>query len=765
MTSHYTGLKLPTKKIGILFSSLLVALTVITGFFGVVFLSPQANASGVVGWQAGNIIDDSIMTRKNSMTAYQIQTFLSGKVPSCDTNGQKLSEYGGPDLNGDGKVQRWEWGKAKYNQTKFICLKDYKVSDGRSAAKVIYDTAQKYAINPQVLIVLLQKEQGLVTDTWPLNIQYRSATGYGCPDTAPCDSQYYGLVNQLDWAAKMFRAILNNSPTWYTPYVLGNNYIQYNPNSSCGGSTVKIENRSTQALYNYTPYQPNKGALDAGWGTAPCGAYGNRNFYLYFTNWFGSTRDKSLQVIRSLWVSPADATTSDTLAASFILKNSANYAISLSEITVALRDKDNNVVNFPHIHDLTIQPGQQYEYYQRRTVTNPGAYRAWIAARLPSGDWSSDWPYSSSGSIVRSRSFNVSENPDVTLSRSLYFSRSDEYTTEDTSASSFVVKNNDSKAVTIKGLSVAAKHENGTRYDFPSVTNITLQPGQEYEYYGKRILPAAGTYTIWAQVMDANGKWSSVWPPSDTTSIIRQKDIQINDPPDISMVRHLYVSPKPILAGQRAAASFVIKNNEASQVTIKELAVRVTDDRKGHHDFPSVTNLTLNPGQEYTYYQYNDDLRYVNNYTFWVSARVNTDWSNTWPRSINTSIVRKKVVGSRLPNVTISRSLYESPHTATIGQQKGASFIVKNNESRDIVLTSIGAAARYQDGSAVNFPFAHDVTIGAGDSYEYYGRRTFDKSGRYSVFIANYMPTNVWSYSWPYSANDSIVRSRTFSIL
>ncbi len=23
--------------------------------------------------------------------------------------------------------------------------------------------------------------------------QYRSATGYGCPDTAPCDSKYYGL--------------------------------------------------------------------------------------------------------------------------------------------------------------------------------------------------------------------------------------------------------------------------------------------------------------------------------------------------------------------------------------------------------------------------------------------------------------------------------------------------------------------------------------------------------------------------------------------
>jgi hypothetical protein len=88
----------------------------------------------------------------------------------------------------------------------------------------------------------------------------------------------------------MFRAILNNSPTWYTPYILGNNYIQYSPDGSCGGSNVNILNRATQALYNYTPYQPSNAALDADWGTVNCGAYGNRNFYLYFSSWFGTTR-------------------------------------------------------------------------------------------------------------------------------------------------------------------------------------------------------------------------------------------------------------------------------------------------------------------------------------------------------------------------------------------------------------------------------------------------------------------------------------------
>lgn len=223
------------------------------------------------GWDPGNIIDDVVFTNTTSMDVNSIQNFLNSKVPVCDTNHARTSSG-----NDSGPP--------------YTCLKDYR-ENGKSSAQIIYDVAHKYQINPQVLIVLLQKEQALVTDTWPWAIQYKTATGYGCPDTAPCDSQYYGLTNQLDWAAKMFRSILNASPDWYTPYVMGNNFIQYNPQGSCGGTNVFIKNRTTQALYNYTPYQPNPEALAAGYGSAPpCGAYGNRNFWLYFNDWFGSTQ-------------------------------------------------------------------------------------------------------------------------------------------------------------------------------------------------------------------------------------------------------------------------------------------------------------------------------------------------------------------------------------------------------------------------------------------------------------------------------------------
>ena len=250
--------------------------------FSLSFLGYTASAASVANWNAGRIIDDAIFTDSSTMNTGQIQAFLNSKVPSCDTYGTKPSEYGGGT--------RAQWGQAKYGQSTFTCLKDYS-ENGKSAAQIIYDTAQEFTINPQVLIVLLQKEQGLVTDEWPLNLQYRSATGYGCPDTAACDTQYYGFTNQVRWAARMFRAIMNASPTWYTPYILGTNYIRYSPTSSCGGSNVNIVNRSTQALYNYTPYQPNTASLNAGYGDAAgdCDSHGNRNFYLYFTDWFGST--------------------------------------------------------------------------------------------------------------------------------------------------------------------------------------------------------------------------------------------------------------------------------------------------------------------------------------------------------------------------------------------------------------------------------------------------------------------------------------------
>ena len=239
---------------------------------GIIAFSGNSAHASLVGFDSGNIMDDAVMSSKNSMTVTQIQAFLDSKNACNDTAIHKAAWY--PNL------------QYTIRDGKFVCMaKD--TFNGKSAAQIIWQAAQDYSINPQVLIVLLEKEQGLISDTWPNHVQYRTATGFGCPDTAPCDAQYWGLENQVRLAAKLFREVLNGG---WSNYPIGNNYIQYNPDKGCGGSIVNIKNRATSALYRYTPYQPNQAALAAGWGQAHCGAYGNRNFYNLFVIWFGSTR-------------------------------------------------------------------------------------------------------------------------------------------------------------------------------------------------------------------------------------------------------------------------------------------------------------------------------------------------------------------------------------------------------------------------------------------------------------------------------------------
>ncbi len=271
----------------------------VLGIFAAVFLftflvqkfgriEKNVEAANLANFDPGYIISDYQMGNYNSMSEEEIQAFLTSKNPCNNTN---YNAY--VSLTNTYPNIKWH-----FENGHFICLSEElfgdgeEIGSGETAARIIWQAAQDYKINPQVLIVLLQKEQGLITDDFPNSRQYRSATGYGCPDTAACSSKYYGFKNQVRRAAAMFRTVLNGG---WTNYPLGENYIQYNPAASCGGSIVNIKNLATSALYRYTPYQPNAAALSAGYGTAYCGAYGNRNFYSYFEDWFsGITKENQI---------------------------------------------------------------------------------------------------------------------------------------------------------------------------------------------------------------------------------------------------------------------------------------------------------------------------------------------------------------------------------------------------------------------------------------------------------------------------------------
>ncbi len=309
--------------------------------------------SAYSGFNAGNIINDTVMSDYNSMSESDIHNFLKSKNPCNDTNLSKADGY-------------WHLNYHVENGH-FVCMADERFN-GESAAHIIWQAAQDYKINPRVLIVLLQKEQGLVTDTWPnFNLQYRSATGYGCPDTAACDSQYYGFKNQVRNAASFYRYILNNGSAYYP---VGNRSVKYNPDGGCGSSIVNIQNRATSALYQYTPYQPNNAVLNAGPGVVVnCGAYGNVNFYYYYTQWFGSTQGKELSGI-TLPDGNMQLKTTSGLALSFDGTGNGASAILVNSNTTDSLQQFKPIRDGKYYRFQNVRTGKYLDLYN--TETNDG---------------------------------------------------------------------------------------------------------------------------------------------------------------------------------------------------------------------------------------------------------------------------------------------------------------------------------------------------------------------------------------------------------
>ena len=295
-------------------SSIIASIAFVAVFFGTAINNtPDTNAISAMDFKAGNIIDDAIFYNKNTMTVADIQAHLNRYMPACDTWGTG-AVGSGRTINGksvpasttraDYAKQMRAAGKTRYHDPPYVCVQNYYenptthetlyetknvIKEGMiSSAQIIYDAAQKYGINPQVLLVLLKKESYVWGDNWPLKDEYNTVMGYACPDTAPCDSKYFGFYNQVEmaaWQLKYYREHIYDYN--YRPYATNN--ILYSPTTSCGRKAVYLENIATTSLYIYTPYTPNDAALRNYPGTATCGSYGNRNFFMYFSEWFGST--------------------------------------------------------------------------------------------------------------------------------------------------------------------------------------------------------------------------------------------------------------------------------------------------------------------------------------------------------------------------------------------------------------------------------------------------------------------------------------------
>lgn len=176
----------------------------------------------------------------------------------------------------------------------------------RTAAEIIWDAGIQSGLNPQVILVTLNKEQGLITsaknyDEKKLQKALDRAMGFDCPDSTGCGNLfpgfYFQIFGNVDSEGNRYlgaaRSLMKSfsTPQGRGPGVDSEGTVwgqvgttrtsrvgdtikipntQGPPYNAPEFSIVNIKNYATAALYRYTPHVYN----------------GNYNFWKFFQEWF-----------------------------------------------------------------------------------------------------------------------------------------------------------------------------------------------------------------------------------------------------------------------------------------------------------------------------------------------------------------------------------------------------------------------------------------------------------------------------------------------
>lgn len=136
----------------------------------------------------------------------------------------------------------------------------------KTAAQIIARAARENRINPRFLLVMLQKEQSLITDSTPSDKQIDWATGYAVCDNCllsdPKVAKNKGFANQVHSAAALMNYYRENMNTASWIKRKGVTY-------TISKTSVTPLSNATAYLYTYTPH-----------------LHGNENFYKIWNSWF-----------------------------------------------------------------------------------------------------------------------------------------------------------------------------------------------------------------------------------------------------------------------------------------------------------------------------------------------------------------------------------------------------------------------------------------------------------------------------------------------
>jgi hypothetical protein len=458
----------------------------------------------------------------------------------------------------------------------------------------------------------------------------------GTKYVAKCDPNYSGFSIQISEAAKLLRSYLTNmTQPWWTyrkPYQ--SNKIAWAP--GCSSASVYIENKATAALYTYTPYQPNKASLDNMYGEAPtCGAYGNRNFWRVFNDWFGSTHaiNGNITLSKPLTVTPL--VVGEPVTASYEVFNSSNYAASAGGLGICARINGQNY-DFGYKTSNTVPANGKITVSYQRTFNTPGTISIFTCSYLKIlGGWSdSKYPYNVDG-LQRTAKSTIQDNPAITSS--VAFSPASPVAGQEVTAT-FTIKNFGTTPINIGTPIIAVRNSRGTNVDFPIETGpITIAANSSYTYSKKRTFTSAGTYQYFMSDY-VGGRWDVNYPRPNSTSITKSGSLTVKSNPLVTS--GVAFSPTSPVAGQAVTATFTIKNFSKAAVNIGVPIIAVRSSRGVNVDFPIETGpITIAADSSYTYSK-TRTFKSAGTYQYFVSDYVDSKWNVNYPMSYDPSIIR-----------------------------------------------------------------------------------------------------------------------------
>lgn len=211
-------------------------------FLVLIMISLLATKVKAEAFNPNNIITDEEILDSSSMSLEDIRNFLNDKGGYISKN--MFKDYSGKMMT---------TAEIIYNAANnFDCDNARDLSPNPSVAEKQVK-CKPVTINPKFLMVLLQKEQSLITDTSPTQRQLDFACGYGCPDGVACNNRWVGIGKQINSASLQFYDYVKNPQNY--GFKAGNTYTIHNTGRPA--SIVTIENNATAGLYNYTPHVYN----------------------------------------------------------------------------------------------------------------------------------------------------------------------------------------------------------------------------------------------------------------------------------------------------------------------------------------------------------------------------------------------------------------------------------------------------------------------------------------------------------------------------